>query len=121
MNNAIKITTGLLLLCALSQQAQAHAHLKSSLPAAKSEVTTSPGQLSLTFTEGLEPAFSDATLKDSQGAVMPTGKATLEKGNSKTLVLPLTAPLAAGAYQVDWHVLSTDGHKTKGHYSFTMK
>lgn len=113
-------TAGLALL-ASAQPAQAHAHLKSSEPAAKTEVTTSPKQLTLTFTEGLEPAFSDVVLKDSQGAVVPTGKAVVSKSNGKQIVLPLTAPLAAGAYQVDWHVLSTDGHKTKGDYSFTMK
>ncbi|PIJ51714.1 hypothetical protein BL250_04295 [Erwinia sp. OLTSP20] len=103
------------------QQAQAHAHLKTSEPAAKEEVTASPKQLTLTFSEGLEPAFSEATLKDSQGALVPTGKSLVSKSNGKQLVVPLTAPLAAGAYQVNWHVLSTDGHKTKGEYSFTVK
>ncbi len=30
------------------------------------------------------------------------------------LVVPLDGPLGAGAYTVDWHSLSTDGHKTSG-------
>ncbi|WP_288770824.1 copper resistance protein CopC, partial [uncultured Escherichia sp.] len=24
-------------------------------------------------------------------------------------------------YTVDWHVVSVDGHKTKGHYTFSVK
>ncbi|SFM98573.1 hypothetical protein SAMN05216516_101671 [Izhakiella capsodis] len=119
-NTFLSVATVLSLLATM-QQAQAHAHLKSSEPAANAEVTTSLKQLTLTFTEGLEPAFSDVILKDSQGAVVPTGKALVSKRNRQQIVLPLIAPLAAGAYQVNWHVLSTDGHKTKGNYSFTMK
>ncbi|WP_250381188.1 copper resistance protein CopC, partial [Escherichia coli] len=26
-----------------------------------------------------------------------------------------------GTYIVDWHVVSVDGHKTKGHYTFSVK
>ena len=27
----------------------------------------------------------------------------------------------AGKYTVDWHVVSVDGHKTKGQYTFSVK
>ncbi|MDU5691430.1 MAG: copper resistance protein CopC, partial [Citrobacter freundii] len=29
--------------------------------------------------------------------------------------------LEAGKYTVDWHVVSVDGHKTKGQYTFSVK
>jgi len=35
--------------------------------------------------------------------------------------VPLKTPLAAGDYQVNWHVLSVDGHKTQGSYRFSVK
>jgi methionine-rich copper-binding protein CopC len=35
--------------------------------------------------------------------------------------VPITGILAAGTYQVSWHALSNDGHKTKGTYSFVVK
>jgi methionine-rich copper-binding protein CopC len=41
----------------VSQQAMAHAHLKAAIPADKAELTESPKQLSLSFTESLEPTF----------------------------------------------------------------
>jgi methionine-rich copper-binding protein CopC len=36
-------------------------------------------------------------------------------------VVPLEQALKAGTYQVDWHVVSVDGHKTKGSYHFSVK
>jgi copper resistance protein C len=42
-------------------------------------------------------------------------------GGDTTLVVPVTATLAAGTYTVDWHALATDGHKTNGSYTFTVK
>jgi methionine-rich copper-binding protein CopC len=33
----------------------------------------------------------------------------------------LSQPLQAGSYQVNWHVLSVDGHKTAGSYRFSVK
>jgi methionine-rich copper-binding protein CopC len=38
-----------------------------------------------------------------------------------TLTVPLQSALPPGAYTVKWHVLSTDGHKTEGSYSFMVK
>ncbi len=40
----------------------AHAHLKQQQPAANATVATSPEALTLTFSEGIEPAFSGVTL-----------------------------------------------------------
>ena len=37
------------------------------------------------------------------------------------LVVAVPAPLPAGTYTVNWHALATDGHKTTGHYVFTVK
>ncbi|SLM62752.1 MULTISPECIES: copper homeostasis periplasmic binding protein CopC [Dickeya] len=105
----------------VAQQAQAHAHLKSTEPAAKSEVTTSPKSLTLSFTEDLEANFSGVELKNGKGDVVKTGKATLSPANKSQLVIPLDAPLASGNYEVDWHALSVDGHKTQGTYNFSVK
>ncbi|MEZ3498901.1 copper homeostasis periplasmic binding protein CopC [Pantoea sp. KPR_PJ] len=105
----------------MSQPALAHAHLKSSQPAENAEVDASPQTLSLSFTEEVEPAFSGVTLLDSQQQKVAIGKAQLDAGQHSRLILPLNAPLAAGDYQVNWHVLSVDGHKTQGSYRFRVK
>ncbi|EFA1345042.1 hypothetical protein E8121_004861, partial [Escherichia coli] len=41
--------------------------------------------------------------------------------DQKRLIVPLADSLKPGTYTVDWHVVSVDGHKTKGHYTFSVK
>jgi methionine-rich copper-binding protein CopC len=43
------------------------------------------------------------------------------KDADKTLTAPVTGPLKPGTYTVRWNVLSVDGHKTNGTYTFTVK
>ncbi|MGK9173022.1 CopC domain-containing protein YobA [Yokenella regensburgei] len=99
----------------------AHAHLKTQIPAASSQATTNVKALTLNFSEGIEPAFSGLTLTDSKKQTIRTGKATHDKDNDTQLVVPLEQSLQPGVYNVDWHVVSVDGHKTRGTYSFTVK
>lgn len=101
--------------------ALAHAHLKSSVPAAGATVAAAPSELDLSFSEGVNPKFTGLTLTGPAGAAAPTGAAKLGPGGDTTLVVPVTGPLAAGAYTVRWHALATDGHKTDGSYTFTVK
>jgi copper resistance protein C len=108
-------------LCLASAPAFAHAHLKSSTPAANATVATAPGELDLTFSEGVNPKFTGVKVTGPGKAAVATGAATLGTGGDTTLVVPVSAPLTAGTYKVDWHALATDGHKTTGSYSFTIK
>lgn len=98
----------------------AHAHLKSANPADKAIVSTSPMVLTLDFTEGLNLAFSGANLQDASGSLVQQGKAQLSNGD-ETLTIPLQSALRPGDYTVKWHVLSVDGHKSDGSYSFTVE
>ncbi|MBR9959360.1 CopC domain-containing protein YobA [Cronobacter sakazakii] len=101
--------------------AWAHAHLKAQQPAANATVDASPEALTLTFSEGIEPAFSGVTLTGPDGKKTDTGAVKRAPNDDKQLVAPLAAPLASGEYQVQWHVVSVDGHKTKGSYRFSVK
>lgn len=103
-----------------SGQAFAHAHLKAAVPADKSVVTVSPSALTLSFTEGLNLKFTGIRLIGPQNTEITTGAAGLAD-NGTSLSIPLNDTLAAGIYTVEWHALSTDGHKTTGSYSFTVK
>ncbi|UAN38005.1 CopC domain-containing protein YobA [Enterobacter asburiae] len=98
----------------------AHAHLNQQVPAAGS-VVTAPQALTLNFSEGIEPGFSGVVVTDAQKQVIKTGTATRDEKNKAQLTVPLEQTLAAGTYQVDWHVVSVDGHKTKGSYHFSVK
>lgn len=105
----------------VSQAALAHAHLKTQYPAAKAVMDASPQALTLTFGEDIEPAFSGVDILDAQQQPMPVAKAQRNGRQHNQLIVPLSQPLPAGSYQVNWHVLSVDGHKTQGNYSFSVK
>ena len=102
-------------------EASAHAHLKTATPAAGSAVTASPSELRLGFTEGVNLKFTGVSVTGPAGAPVSTGAVALEPGDDKVLNVPVSGPLAPGAYKVTWHALATDGHKTDGNYGFTVK
>ena len=104
----------------ISPTVLAHAHLKQQSPAADS-VVSAPQSLTLNFSEGIEPGFSDVVVTDAHKQVVKTGAVTRDEKNKAQLIVPLAQTLATGTYQVDWHVVSVDGHKTKGSYHFSVK
>ncbi|MFT4000454.1 MAG: copper homeostasis periplasmic binding protein CopC [Rhizobium sp.] len=104
---------------AFAGQAMAHAHLKSAVPAADSTVKAAPSELDLTFSEGLNLKFSGIKITGPGKMAVKTGEASLMDKDA-TLMVPVTDKLAPGKYTVEWHALSTDGHKTNGSYSFTV-
>ncbi|MEI7189937.1 copper homeostasis periplasmic binding protein CopC [Dickeya dianthicola] len=106
----------------ISHSALAHAHLKSQTPAADKDIPVqkAPSSLTLLFSEEIEPAFSGVEVT-SAGQTVPVGKVTVESGHRNVLVVPFEKPLVSGSYQVNWRVLSVDGHKTEGNYRFGVK
>ncbi|CAM6931076.1 CopC domain-containing protein YobA [Enterobacter asburiae] len=104
----------------MTPSVMAHAHLKQQTPPADS-VVTAPQALTLNFSEGIEPGFSGVVVTDAQKQVIKTGTATRDEKNKAQLTVPLEQTLGSGTYQVDWHVVSVDGHKTKGSYHFSVK
>ena len=98
--------------------AQAHAHLVKATPAANA-VVAAPKNLCLTFSEKLEPKFSGVDLMTADGKPVAL-KASVAAKDHKTLTAAPAAPLAPGSYMVMWHVVSADGHRMKGDFSFTV-
>ncbi len=84
-------------------------------------VATAPSELHLSFSEGVNSTFTGVKVTGPDHAVVATEKAKLGPDGDTALVVPLTGPLSAGSYKVDWHALATDGHKTEGSYTFTIK
>jgi len=105
------------LLAALSAgAAQAHAFLDHASPLVRSTLRTAPREVSLSFTQNLEPAFSNVQVTDAAGARVDQGKAQIS-GNTMRIGLK---PLGPGSYRVRWHALSVDTHTTEGSFSFTV-
>ena len=105
----------------VSSSAFAHAHLKHQYPAADAAVTAAPQAITLNFSEGVEANFSGLTLTGPQQTVVKTGTAKRNEKDDKQLIVPVEEAMKPGDYQVDWHVVSVDGHKTKGNYHFSVK
>ncbi|WP_435953194.1 CopC domain-containing protein YobA [Dryocola sp. BD626] len=105
----------------VSPAALAHAHLKNQYPAADAAVTAAPQALTLDFSEGIEPNFSGVIITGPQEAAVKTGAVKRNEKDNKQLIVPVEESLKPGEYLVDWHVVSVDGHKTKGTYRFSVK
>lgn len=101
--------------------AWAHAHLTHQYPAADADVAAAPQALTLNFSEGIEPGFSGATITGPKQESIRTRPAKRNEQDETQLIVPLEDVLQPGTYTVDWHVVSVDGHKTKGQYSFSVK
>jgi copper resistance protein C len=106
-----------LLLVALGTgAAQAHAFLDHASPLVGSTVRSPPHEVTLSFTQNLEPAFSSVQVTDASGARVDQGKAQIS-GNTMRIGVRALKP---GSYRVRWHALSVDTHTTEGSFSFTV-
>jgi len=108
------------LLIAASQLAHAHAYPTHQAPGAGSTVSTSQKDVAIDFDDGLEPAFSSITVTDAQGNAVTSGKAVVDPSNKKHMSVALNT-LTPGDYTVAWVAIASDGHRTQGHYKFTVK
>ncbi|MGU7779082.1 copper resistance CopC family protein [Burkholderia sp. PU8-34] len=102
------------------QLAHAHAYPTHQAPAAGSTVPASQKDVAIDFDDGLEPAFSSITVTDAHGNAVTSGKAVVDSSNRKHMSVALN-PLTSGVYTVSWVAIAADGHRTQGHYTFTVK
>ena len=103
----------------ITVQAFAHAQLQKSTPPVGGTVS-SPSEIRLEFSEGVEPKFTGATLTGAGGAVA-LGKPAVDPSDNKILIIKIEKPLAAGVYTVTWHAVSVDTHPSRGSFEFTVK
>ena len=113
--SAIVVIIPLLLLLA-TDEASAHALLDHAEPRVGNTVATAPREVTLWFTQKLEPAFSSITVTNSAGQRVDAGK-TRVSGNQMSVSLRSGG---AGTYRVNWRVLSVDTHRTDGSFTFRV-
>jgi methionine-rich copper-binding protein CopC len=100
--------------------AMAHAKLTASNPTPGAVLETAPAEITLTFNEKVEQAFSTVTLTFTDGKVIETEKAKVDVA-SPAIVRLQTKGLSAGTYTVKWAVAGHDGHRRTGTFSFSVK
>jgi copper resistance protein C len=96
--------------------ANAHATLERAEPRVGNKVAAPPREVTLWFTQKLEPAFSTITVTNAAGERIDSGKARVS-GNQMSIPL---RPGGSGTYHVNWHVLSVDTHTTDGNFTFQV-
>ena len=96
--------------------ADAHAMLDHAEPRVGNKVSSPPHEVTLWFTQKLEPAFSSITVTNAAGQRVDSGK-TRVNGNQMSVSLKGGG---TGTYHVNWHVLSVDTHRTNGSFSFQV-
>jgi copper resistance protein C len=105
-----------LLLLLAAGEAGAHAMLDHAEPRVGNKVATAPREVTLWFTQKLEPAFSAIEVTDPAGKRVDSGK-TRVSGSQMSVEL---RPGGPGTYHVKWHVLSVDSHTTDGSFTFQV-
>lgn len=110
----------IILLGFISHRAVAHADLTHQEPKADAFISPSPADIFLKFSEAIEVKFTKITITGSDKKVVNLDKITVDPQDKTRLIAAIKQPLVAGKYTVNWQVVSVDGHKTKGHYNFTV-
>jgi len=113
--SAIAVIVPVLLVLVMGK-AVAHAFLDHAEPRVGNKVATPPREVTLWFTQKLEPAFSSVTVTNAAGQRVDTGKARVS-GNQMSVSLRAGG---TGTYRVMWHVLSVDTHTTDGNFTFQV-
>ena len=72
----------------MTGKAVAHAFLDHAEPRVGNKVATPPREVTLWFTQKLEPAFSSVTVTNAAGQRVDTGKATCQRQPDVGLVAP---------------------------------
>ncbi len=109
----------LLFLALAAPAADAHATLDHSEPRVGSTVAAAPKEISLWFTQKIEPAFSKVEVRGADGERADEGDVHADESNPTLLHVGLKA-LPPGTYRVYWKVLSADTHITEGHFNFAV-
>ena len=113
------ILTALVSICCLfpARRGSAHAILIEAVPAANSKVAGPDIAIKLRFSSRIDPARSRLTL------LLPDGgqrKLEIQKQESPDTLSSQAKGLSAGAYRLQWQVLATDGHITRGEVPFEV-
>ncbi|HUQ97914.1 MAG TPA: copper resistance protein CopC [Gemmatimonadaceae bacterium] len=97
----------------------AHAHLKRSDPASGSRVSTI-AFIRLWFTERPELSLTAITVKNADGREFRTLPGAVDPADPLQVSFQITYALPPGKYTVAWRTSASDGHPSRGTFSFVV-
>ncbi len=101
----------------LTAIAQAHAVVVSASPSANSTITGTRVPIDLEFNSRIDLSRSRLAITDAR---KQTRALSLALDSPANRLQALASDLAPGAYRLEWYVLSTDGHITRGRLTFKV-
>lgn len=113
---ALAVTTVVIAIAAAP--AGAHAELESSTPADGERLPSSPGEVVLVFTGGVEADLGGVRVVASDGSRVDDG--AVRRDDPRRLAVGLDPELADGTYLVSYRVTSDDGHVVTGGVVFAV-
>src|SRR5438445_897017 len=106
--------------CVVPTPVSAHAELIVTTPAAGSSLPDAPKQLTMTFSEAVDPITASVQLLDEAGNAVP-GLGTPTLDSAATTVTVSLPPLPAALYTVSYRITSAqDGHISEGTWLFLV-
>ncbi len=112
---------GLAAVWAVPDGVVAHAAYVESAPGYAEELSTSPGEISVRFTQDLfrREGANTITLRGEDGSTVAVGAPVVDNDDRRRLSVVVLTPLAAGRYEVSWTNLSADdGDDEAGSFPF---
>ena len=103
----------------LPAAAFAHAALLKTVPQASVTLSHAPSQVSLTYSEAVEPRFAIVSITDAAAHQESSGPPRRSAADPDTLIVPLKH-VPEGWYLVYWRVISVDGHPVRGAFTFAV-
>lgn len=116
MKKYVSFAIASLFAISLTTNASAHSHLQGSNPADGDVLHESLQEISLNFDgEIMEGSYIELT--NSQGIAIEVDDIIIGDG---VMTATVAEPLENEQYEVDWSIVSGDGHALTGDYSFTV-
>jgi hypothetical protein len=99
--------------------AKAHSILLRTQPSANAVIDAPFSTITLEFEQGVETGL--ARLELSSPGRPDISDWTVQRGTRDTFLTFERAPLPAGRYRARWSVISRDGHRVRGEFTFTAR
>ena len=108
------------LLCVLPGAALGHAFPDHSDPKVGAILAVSPDRVRIWFDSDLEPVSATIMVHNKAGALVDNKDGRVDSSDTKLLEVSLPH-LSPGTYSVNWSVVSKEGHRSEGEYTFVIK
>jgi methionine-rich copper-binding protein CopC len=96
-----------------------HLHVSKSTPAKDQQLTSTPREIRLWFTEKPEAALSTITVQGADSTKFAMGKVH-PTDDPLSVAADVKDSLAAGTYVVKWKSAGKDGHAVRGWFTFSI-